>query len=98
MPRLSHHSEKQEDGLIKIEYDDGQPVKLSKGMQSQRSKFVTPRGRPRGFYAMFPDGTATKIEIGFMRVGEMPEVERLMNLSQVHETQTALSQGKPLQP
>ena len=67
--------------MIKVEYDDGQPVKLPKGMQSQRSKFATPRGRLRGFYAIFPDGTETKIEIGFMRVSEMAEVERLMRLT-----------------
>jgi hypothetical protein len=59
---------------LKVEFDCGNPV----GRQCD-STSCTGKGRPMGMYVVFPDGTEKPLHIGFMRVGEMAGLEKLLN-------------------
>lgn len=59
---------------IKVEFDCGNPV----GRQCD-STSCTGKGRQMGMYVVFPDGTEQPLHIGFMRVGEMVGLEKLLN-------------------
>jgi len=59
---------------LKVEFDCGNPV----GRKCD-STSCTGKGRPMGMYVVFPDGTERPLHIGFMRVGEMAGLERLLN-------------------
>lgn len=61
---------------IRVEYDDG--INPQRGMANMVS-VCKRKGRARGFYAIMPDGTEREIKIGFMRVGEMPALEKFLN-------------------
>ncbi len=64
---------------ILVEYDDGKPIELKGKAKDERIPECTPRGRARGFYACFPDGTERRIPIGYMRVSEMKALADLFN-------------------
>jgi hypothetical protein len=60
---------------FRIEYDDGRNSKSDKNRGPQ----CTRKDRPMGMYAVSPDGTERPINIGFMRVGEIAGLEKLLN-------------------
>lgn len=64
--------------MIWVEYDDGRPMQLPKALAESRSPHVTPRDRPRGFYAM-KGGVSHRFPLGFMRVSEIAKLEEVLN-------------------
>lgn len=61
--------------MSRIEYDDGKPIKGAK----DRVKECVPKGRKAGYYLIYQDGTEDKIEIGYLRIGEMRHLDALFN-------------------
>ena len=59
---------------IRVEYDDGKPVPDMNG-----SPKAIPRGRARGFYIVTPDGVSRRLPVGYMRIGEIAGVEKVLN-------------------
>jgi hypothetical protein len=57
-----------------VEYDDGKPANWGGDTVRQ----CVPRGRVRGMFVRFDDGTELRIPISFMKVGEMKPFEEFL--------------------
>lgn len=61
--------------MLKVEFDDGKPI----NSKQDKLKQCTRKGRSHGFYLIHADGQEDKIEIGYMRISEMADLEKLFN-------------------